>query len=580
MREELLEDIRDLELSARGCPLTGVLTILVLGNINGVVDEAHTIISRFVLKNITVHLAVVHDELNDLRRSIGDLDRVRLDVSNNKAPFLNLVLEVDHKQGSTLGDNIIFVAVVMERVLEAGRSQSVNGVDGDFQRLCQSIGGTLVRQILCQSAVQHLACLVKLFVLDSDTSIADLTKPLRIDRPKEIFCDDTGGMHRSNIQQGDVSVHTRLGIDIATLANFFAAISRLAFVELVTWEDWAVFLVKRRVVVILLRSKLERQVVHAANLAGIAHIAIVELILRMLVSAEDDLCGQSVRSVVDGHSSHIGQNLTSDEVGLTSIEHCLRSDDIVVAVFSDLLPHALRNRLIPRKTKLLVVDTEFDLPFFQALFLRAEVINISIRDIVGFAKEAVVALGFLLAANDPLRQVVKLLIGIAHQASVEDVVIVPPAVETDESELHQALDVFRGRVDHPNHRLCASRKLPVYEEKVWKHLNIIKDEVGGFILRRGGRIGRFERHLIDELDAILCLIGAVGGKGQDGIAHIGNIVNHAAFIRIRQNLVDKVDTGLSCRVNLFIEISLDLNPKPFLALNHLVVYHAAFSFQW
>ena len=132
MREELLEDIRDLELSARGCPLTGVLTIFVLGNINGVVDEAHAIISRFVLENITVHLAVVHDELNDLRRSVWNLDRVRLDVSNNKAPFLNLVLEVDHKQGSALGDDIIFVTVVMERILEAGRSQTVNGVDGDF----------------------------------------------------------------------------------------------------------------------------------------------------------------------------------------------------------------------------------------------------------------------------------------------------------------------------------------------------------------------------------------------------------------------------------------------------------------
>ena len=54
MREELLEDIWYLELSARGCPLTGVFTILVLGNINGVVDEAHAIISRFVLENITV----------------------------------------------------------------------------------------------------------------------------------------------------------------------------------------------------------------------------------------------------------------------------------------------------------------------------------------------------------------------------------------------------------------------------------------------------------------------------------------------------------------------------------------------
>ena len=190
MREELLEDIRDLELSARGCPLTGVLTVFVLGNINGVVDEAHAIISRFVLENITVHLAVVHDELNDLRCSVWDLDRVRLDVSNNKAPFLNLVLEVDHKQGSALGDDIIFVTVVMERILEAGRSQAVNGIDGYFQRLRQSISGTLVSQILCQSAVQHFASLVELLMLDGDTSITDLTKPLRIDRPEEIFCDD------------------------------------------------------------------------------------------------------------------------------------------------------------------------------------------------------------------------------------------------------------------------------------------------------------------------------------------------------------------------------------------------------
>ena len=291
MREELLEDIRDLELSARGCPLTGVLTILVLGNINGVVDEAHAIISRFVLENITVHLTVVHDELNDLRRSVWNLDRVRLDVSNNKAPFLNLVLEVDHKQGSALGNDIIFVTVVMERILEAGRSQAVNGVDGDFQRLRQGIGGTLVRQILCQSAVQHFASLVELLMLDGNTSIADFTESLGVDRAKEIFCDDAGGMHRRNIQQSDVSVHTRLGIDITTLANFFTAISRLAFVELVTREDRTILLVERRIVVVFFRPKLERQIVHAANLAGITHVAVIKLILRLLVSTEDNLGG-------------------------------------------------------------------------------------------------------------------------------------------------------------------------------------------------------------------------------------------------------------------------------------------------
>ncbi len=88
-----------------------------------------------MLENITVHLAILHDELDDLRRSIRDLDRVRLDMGNSKAPFLDLMLEVDHKQGSALGDDVVFVPIVTERVLKAGRSQAVDRVDSDFQGL-------------------------------------------------------------------------------------------------------------------------------------------------------------------------------------------------------------------------------------------------------------------------------------------------------------------------------------------------------------------------------------------------------------------------------------------------------------
>ena len=118
--EQFLEHIRNLKLSPCGRPLAGVLTILILGDIDGVVHQAHPVISSLMLKGVAVLLAVVHDELDDFRSSIGDLDGVGLDVGNSKAPFLDLMLEVDHEQGSALGNDIVFVPVVPEGILETG----------------------------------------------------------------------------------------------------------------------------------------------------------------------------------------------------------------------------------------------------------------------------------------------------------------------------------------------------------------------------------------------------------------------------------------------------------------------------
>ena len=93
----------------------------VLGDVNGVVHQAHPVVGSLVLKGIAVLLTVLHHKVDDGRRCVRDFNGVRLDVGNSKAPFLDLVLEVDHKQGSALGDDIVFVPVVPEGVLKVGR---------------------------------------------------------------------------------------------------------------------------------------------------------------------------------------------------------------------------------------------------------------------------------------------------------------------------------------------------------------------------------------------------------------------------------------------------------------------------
>ena len=121
--------------------------------------------------------------------------------------------------------------------------------------------------------------------------------------------------------------------------------------------------------------------------------------------------------------------------------------------------------------------------------------------------------------------------------------------------------------------------LPVHQEQIGEYLYIIKDQLGLVVFHPLPVLGGFEGHLIHQLDAVFRLVGAVGGEGQDRVAHIGDVVGHTALIGVRQNLVDKVDRGLSSRMDFLIEVSLDLNSKPFFALNDFGIYHIVFSFQ-
>ena len=226
-----------------------------------------------------------------------------------------------------------------------------------------------------------------------------------------------------------------------------------------------------------------------------------------------------------------------------------------------------------------MVNAQLNLPFFQRLLLGAEVIHVRIGDIIRLAKEAVVAPGLLLTADDALGQVVELLIGVAHQAGVEDMIVIPAAVEANQIELHQLLNFLGGGIDHPNHRRTRSLELPVHQEQVREDLHVIEHQLGIIVLCRIRLVFGFELHLIDQLDAVVGLIRAVGREGQDSISHVRDIVDEAAVVGILQDFMDKVDAGLSRRMDLLVEVSQDLPSKPFLAFDNFRIYHFTFSFQ-
>ena len=387
-------------------------------------------------------------------------------------------------------------------------------------------------------------------------------------------------MHGSDVQKSDVAIHTRLRVDIPAFTDFLSPIDGLAILEGVSGEDRPLLFVKGRIPVKVLRPHCERQVgVRIKYLADIPHVPVVEHVLRLTVAAEDDPGSQGVGGVVHRHPSHVRQDLTSDKVSLPGIEHGLGGDDIIVAVFGDLHPHVFRHGLIPGKAQFLMVNTELDLPLFQRLLLGAEVVHVCIRNVVGLTKEAVVAPSFLFTADDALREIIELLVGVAHQTGVEDMVVVPAAVEANQVELHQILNLLGGGVDHPHHRSPRALELPVYQEEVGEDLHVIEHQLGLVVLCRRSLVLRLELHPVDQLDAVVGLIAAVGRKSQNSVSHVRHVVDEAAVVAVFQNLIDKVDAGLSIRMDLLIEVLPDLSSKPLLAFDYVIVYHFTFSFQ-
>ena len=195
-----------------------------------------------MLKGVTISLSVIHNKLDNLRCRIRNLDRVRLNVSNSKAPFLYLVFKVNHEQSSSFGYNIIFVSRITERILEVSRSQTIYRVDCRLQSICQILRCHLsvndLLDIWCQLPIQHMIDFVPSFVFDADSSFHNVTEGSRKFHTEQNFCNCTMRMHRGNIQQCHISVHTRFCIDITAFSNFFSSICRFSILILVSRKIW------------------------------------------------------------------------------------------------------------------------------------------------------------------------------------------------------------------------------------------------------------------------------------------------------------------------------------------------------
>ena len=200
----------------------------------------------------------------------------------------------------------------------------------------------------------------------------------------------------------------------------------------------------------------------------LCEISVIELILWFPLVSKYNLLGKCIGCIVHRHTSQIRQNLSCCPVSLQIMECRFGCDYIVITVFSNFGPQFLRNWLIPRKSQLLMVDTHLDFQFLQALFIssRCKVIHICIRNIVGFSKETIGA-----AADDFLREVIKLLVCITHESCIQNMIIISPAVKPNQPESHQFLNLRWSRVNHTHHRLSFTLDFPVHKKQIRKSAN-------------------------------------------------------------------------------------------------------------
>ena len=140
-------------------------------------------------------------------------------------------------------------------------------------------------------------------------------------------------------------------------------------------------------------------------------------------------------------------------------------------------------------------------------------------------------------------------------------VIVTTAVESNQLELDEFLDLFWLGVDHADNLLASTLHLPVHQEEVREYLHIVEYDWLVPIFSRLGGFFRLKSHLIDQLDAIVRLIGTVGRECEDRIAHVRHIIVKSAIVGIFQDFVDEINRRLRRRMILLIKVSADLGSQ-------------------
>ena len=71
-----------------------------------------------MLEVVTIHLAIIHNKLNNIRSCIWNLNRVCFDMGYSKASLLNLVLEVHHEERTAFSYNVVDISFISERIVK------------------------------------------------------------------------------------------------------------------------------------------------------------------------------------------------------------------------------------------------------------------------------------------------------------------------------------------------------------------------------------------------------------------------------------------------------------------------------
>src|SRR5580765_736175 len=131
-----------LELSSHTSPVPPATS-----NIYRIVDKTEPFVRRFELELIPVFPPKMSNELDNVLICIRNLDRIRLDVDRSITMLLNSMLQVNHEQRTTFGNDVVFVSIISERIIEMSARQSIDDVDNDFES---------VRQIIRRCNIVHL----------------------------------------------------------------------------------------------------------------------------------------------------------------------------------------------------------------------------------------------------------------------------------------------------------------------------------------------------------------------------------------------------------------------------------------
>ena len=193
-------------------------------------------------------------------------------------------------------------------------------------------------------------------------------------------------MHRCNVSIPHISIHTRLRIYSSAFANFLIQIYRLTVIECVPRKErqnaitFRVLGLRIEILIqrntgsieyseLIISTKLSSVLLILFRTDRFRQISIIEDALRLTVVTKYNLGRQGICRVINRYISNpvqqfdqVNLNLTSYKVRFTSIKDRFRCNNIVIAIFSDLGPKFLINRLVPRQTEFLVVNAKLNLP--------------------------------------------------------------------------------------------------------------------------------------------------------------------------------------------------------------------------